>query len=331
MPKILKVFFSGICTYTPAIPKEAKEEIGEFFVLMPAARQPRLARQPVLEPKADKGKPQFIGRHHAYLYIPSDVLKTAQQPTMVMDDEAFGPCNVYLIDNGRVSFDRTPDNALHYFVDPDKRPVKGRPDEDNPDIAPPNDVRWIPGTPDIFENPPTLKPTVDPRKDPADRMLAMVVQLHGGLIECNHPCNTVQPRMFKPPEVDIEERVMAPELTVTMAFGDDVERIKLTVKALNPDEHLSGLSEGALDLAWPDSGMMQLRIGNDTLDEIVAIRNSGRCAPVPSLPRAEADFDLHYDLLNVDPCRHLPLPTRGGDEGDVGGCVGLFAELPEEH
>lgn len=320
MSKKLKVTFSGVCTFAPRIPKEGA--IGEFFVLMPAARSPRLARQ------HDKnGNRRIVARHHAYIYVPDKFLNAVPEPAMLVRDEKLGLCNIYLMDFASISFDQKPTNALEYFHT--NLPVKGRPNADDPTIAPPNDSRWVPDVAEVFPSPAKLKPEVDPRKDITNGQVTMVVHVTGGLIESSHPCNTAQTRTFKPEQVHIDARVMTSELTVTMEFADETKSIKVMAKPLDPGELLSGLDDSGLELFWRDKDIIQLRIGNDTLDEIVAIRNSSRCEPVPDLPETDTDFDLHYDLLNVALTPDLPLPTRGGDEGDMGGCVGLTVDMPD--
>jgi len=322
MPKTLKIIFTGVCTFAPGIPEDPNEAISDFFVLTPAARSPRPARQ-----KDEHGNVRIVARHHAYLYVPDQFLNTVPEPAMLLRDEKLGLCNVYLMDHAKLSFDLAPDNPVRYVVD-NHLPVKDRPSDDNPNVARRNDSRWVPDSTEIFPNGARLRSDVDPRNDITNGRVTMVVHLKGGLIEANHPCNLVQPRTFKPELVQIEPRVLAPELVVTMAFPDQTESIKLNVKRLDPDERVSGLSVGELELHWRGDEIMQIRVGNDTLEEIVSLRNKERCATNADLPTAEAEFDLHYDLLEVQPGPNFPLPTRGGDEGDVGGCVGLKANLP---
>lgn len=323
MPKTLKVTFSGVCTFAPRIP-DGDPRIDKLFVLMPAARSARLGRQ--LDP--DTKTPTIVGRHHAYVYVPDNVLGTVPEPAILVRDEKLGLCNVYLIDRARISFGTTPENELAYFRDPANRPVKGRPNSANPGIAPPNDSRWLPDVNEVFPKPVRLRGDVDPRKAITNDKVSMVVEVTGGLIEASHPCNTNQPRTFVPPLVSIPPRIMTSELTVTMKFRDDATSILLKIARLDPNERFSGLPGSGLELFWR-TDTIHLRIGNDTLDEIVAIRNSSRCAPPPHLPKQDADFDLHYDLLAVEPSSDLPLPTRTGDQGDIGGCVGLTVFMPE--
>lgn len=322
MARILKVIFPGVCTFTPGIPANPADTLSDFFVLMPAARSPRLARQ-----KDEKDRPRIVARHQAYLYVPDQNLDDVPEPAMLLRDQKLGLCNVYLMDHARLSFDRTPLNPLRYFVDAD-RPVKGRPDDDDAMLAPRNDSRWVPDSTELFPDGATLRADVDPRHDITNGKVTMVVHLKGGLIEANHPCSTAQPRTFQPAQVQIEARSLAPELTVTMEFPDDTQSIKLLVKTLDPGEEVSGLTVSELKLSWRSNNVMQLRIGNDTLDEIVAMRGESRCAPVVDLPMAEAEFDLHYDLLDIQPAMVPPLPTRGGGQGDVGGCVGVRVKPP---
>jgi hypothetical protein len=322
MAKMLKVIFSGVCTFTPGIPENPTDTLSDFFALMPAARSPRLARQ-----KDGNDKARIVARHQAYLYVPDQNLDDVPEPAMLLRDKTLGLCNVYLVDYARISFDRTPLNPLRYFADPN-RPVKGRPDDDDATLAPRNDSRWVPDSTELFPNGATLSADVDPRHDITNGKVTMVVHLKGGLIEANHPCSTAQPRTFQPAQVQIEARSLAPELTVTMEFPDDTPSIKLLVETLDPGEEVSGLPVSEMELFWRNTDMMQLRIGNDTLDEIVAMRGESRCAPVFDLPTAEAEFDLHYDLLDIQPAPVPPLPTRGGGHGDVGGCVGLKVKLP---
>ena len=322
MTKVLKVIFTGVCTFAPGVPETSNETISDFFALMPAARFPRLALQ-----KDEHGKPRIVARHQSYLYVPDQILKTVPEPAMLLRDEKLGLCNIYLMDHARIAFDRIPNNPIKYILDAANRPVQGVPDDDDAGIAPRNDSRWVADSADIFLGGAKLRSDVDPRHDITNGKVTMVVHLKGGRIEANHPCVTAQPRTFQPAQVEIPSRALAPELVVTMEFPDDTESINLTVSDLDPNESVSGLVN-SLELFWLDDDLIQLRIGNDTLDEIVALRNKARCAPSTNLPIAEAEFDLHYDLLEVEPSPDLPLPTREGNQGDVGGCVGVKVKLP---
>jgi hypothetical protein len=325
MPKTLKVIFTGVCTFAPSAPDDPNETLTDFFVLMPAARAPQLVPQKDQDGKPVK--PLIIARHQSYLYVPDQLLGMVPEPAILIRDQSLGLCNVYLMDRARITFDRIPANPLRYFVDPQERPVTDRPDEDNLDIAPHNDSRWVADSTEILPGGARLRADVNPANDITNGLVSMVVHLKGGLIEAGDVCNTAQARTFAPVQVPIAARVLVPELTVTMEFPDDTLSINLVVSPLDPNELVSGL-DGGLELFWRSSDTIQLRIGNDTLDEIVALRDDRRCEPGDDLPELEAEFGLQYGLMEIPPGTDLPLPKRGGQQGDVGGCVGVKVKYP---
>jgi len=314
MAKTLKISFSGICTFAPGVPPNPATEFEKLFAVMPAARQPKLT-------KDTKG---IVSRHHAYVYVPQKNLQDSSGAALSITKKVNNVdvvSNVYLVDHARITLDTVPNNKVKYFQDPTK-PVKGH--HSDPGVAPPKDSRWVPDTREIFGS--VVKLKVNPKNNVSD-VVSMVVELSGGSIESDHACNSSQKRKFEPEIAVVEERIMNPDTVVIMEFPDATTTVTLKASKLDPGNQLIGLPATGLVLVWGGSQEIVIRMGNDTLDEIVIVDTNRRCAATP-VDRRDNDFDLHYEILDIPANSVRPIPVFGGGHGDFGGCVGLRAELP---
>ena len=188
------------------------------------------------------------------------------------------------------------------------------------------DCRWIPDAREVVPGHDTLRPSVDPRNARIGKEVSLIVELNSGIIKAHMPCQNAQPRVFNQPSGFAGPRVMASEFYCDVEYPDEATTVKLAFSQLNPLEELQGLTVRELVLQFGRSQMIEVRVGNDTMDEIVEMRSPARCdiADLPNAP--DNDFDLHYNLLTAGPIR--PLPLNGPRTSEHNGCVGYMAKLP---
>lgn len=314
MSKTLRITFSGICTRAPGYPRNGEKEPDTLYVLMPAARNSRK--------QEDKVGPISIGRHHAFVYVPAANLDSPLKPAFTVDDEVYGLCNVYLIDHTRLTFDRPPLNEISHFLT--ELPLGERPGPE--DIAPEGDVRWLLDMRDIAPDHHKLKLTADPRRREVDVSVSTVVEIPGGTIRANFPCKTVQPQEFRPPTLKPMEppvRVIASEFIVEMEYPDETTSVTLNATPLRSNSAASGLGKGEVVLTWGPRRTIDIRIGNDTLQEIQALQSIKRCNARPIVTPRDNDFALHFDLFDFPPGVPRPLPFRASHQTQHNGCAGL--------
>lgn len=312
MSKTLRITFSGICTIAPGIPRDGEETPETVYVMMPQARQPLQRPGSV-----------WVVRHHAFLYVPDVLLGPVPDPAFLVRDTTLGLCNVYLVDHARIRVTPAPENDILFFTT--NLPLGTRPG--GPGSAPMEDCRWLPDARDVLApGNDVLQSGLDPRRSSIPKDVSMIVELDGGTIRANVPCENVQPRNFVPPGNFPGPRVLASEFTVEMTFPDALETVKLSVAQLDPLVEVEGIPLGDVVLRLNASAPVDLRIGNDTLDEIAALRSGARC-DVPDEPFSlDNDFDLHYNLLV--PGLQRSLPQNGGGHSEHNGCVGYMVKLP---
>ena len=316
MPKTLRVTFSGICTRAPGYPRDGEHEPQNVYVLMPAARSGRPTRD-------GSGR---VSRHHAFIYAPAAHLEQHPEPAFSVDDEKLGLCHVYLVDQARITFNPAPMKSIEHYVT--KKPLGERPG--SRDIAPEQDVRWLVDMRDIVPTPnAVLNEKSDPRRFDVQDHVAMIVELNGGVIKANFPCKTVQPQTFDPPpSVPMDPRVIASEFIVEMEYADSTSTVSLDVTAMASRE-VRGFDAPRLVINWGPRQAIDLRIGNDTRSEIVALQNIARCNARPEPMLRDNDFDLHYQLLAIadDEKVDRPLPTNSSHQTQHNGCAGAGASL----
>jgi hypothetical protein len=314
MAKTLRITFSGICTRAPGHPRKDKgeSEPERVFVLMPAARTLGLTHD----------KTEQVALHHAFIYVPTANLRDPPDSTFSVDDEKFGHCDVYLIDHVRVVVHPTPPEPKIVHAVTVLR-VQNRPG--SRDIAPEWDARWLADLREILPDHAVL--LVDPRaSSDVSAAVAMIVEFPAGTITANFPCKTVQPQEFRiSPDADPigEPRVFACEFIVTMEYPDDTTVVKLVLSPLSKDIPIDGISAAELELVWGSEPTLEIRIGNDTLDEIVALRGIARCNTRETPRASDNDFDLHYLLLDVPNTTPRPRPFNGDHQTMHNGCVPL--------
>lgn len=311
MPKKLKVYFSGICTYASTAP-DANDTFDRLFVIAPRAREHRLTRG------TQKG---IVARHRTFVSVPKVYLTRAAQPAFsVVDSNLQEDCGVFLLNNARLTLDPPATGRSKYVTFPNTD-VFGWPGTNG--SAPATDSRWIPAIGEIFPQT-TPRLAFDPRGAISNDLVGMIVEITGASIEASLPCPTAQPRTF--PDTTIRARVMSADLVVTIEYPETTQTLTLKVAEVDPNGRFTGLGSSGLELQWPaTTDTMMLRMGNDTLDEVVLLGGPARCTSDADVD-IDFDFDLHYDILTNVTTRPLPTPT--GHEGDWGGCVGMKVPTP---
>jgi hypothetical protein len=215
--------------------------------------------------------------------------------------------------------DPPPKPGIKYFIDPDGRPLADRPG--SLDVAPADDIRWLADARDILSQPSPLK-TIDPGADNVGNEVAAVVNLDGGTLRANFPCDTVHPKAFIDAKGNVIQgllrRVLADEFIIDIPYPKEKEQVTLSFKALRKDTPVTGPPKD-LVLRWPKGeSTIELRMGNDPKDEVRVLDTPQRFDPVrrigPVLKPRSDDFDLHYNLLDI-PNGQRPLP-----QNDVNQC-----------
>lgn len=311
MPKTLRIQFSGICTYASTVPEDGTFE--RLFVIAPRARIHRATRG------NDPNQQGIVARHRTFVSIPTTSFDRSVQPAFSVV-EAGGECGVFLVNNARLALSPPAAGRCRYFTVPNTEAV-GWPSTDG--SAPSNDSRWIPSIAEIFPQD-TPRLAFDPRDDISNDRVGMIVEITGALLGCSAPCTSAQPKTF--PGTPIPARVMSVDLVATMEYPDETESVTLTIARLDDSRPATGIGRGGLALKWPaNEATMTLRMGNDTLDEVVLLGSTSRCSTDADVD-IDFDFDLHYDIL--DNVTRRPLPDPSGHEGDWGGCVALKVPTP---
>ncbi|HVE72715.1 MAG TPA: hypothetical protein VNI54_15225 [Thermoanaerobaculia bacterium] len=312
--KILRITFNGISTLTPGLPPNGAAP--KAFVLMASSegRERTNAWQGNIEP------------HSPFIYVPESI-QWGEIPTPAdsVNDDKLGKCNIYFIDNARVTFYPLPEPEVHYYTD-STRQMGVRPGSEN--VASEYDMRWLMHINEILPEA-TLKDAANPARGRIEeRQVAAVVELPGGTLKANFACKSAQPKTFASPGGRIEgfKRVLATEFFIEMKFKEETTIVSLRLDPLRGPEDLStGVPGNALFLQWGDRTAIDVRMGNDTKDEARALRSFRRCdarsrdvngRPV-MVPRDD-DFDLHYDMLEDFGTR--PLPQSGTTQTQVDAC-----------
>lgn len=323
--KILRITFNGICTLTPGDPP-CGETVEKVFVLMPGNRDRRRNNW-----DAD------VEPHAPFIYVPESI-QFGQVPTPAdsVNDDKFGKCNIYYVNDAKITVKSVPElvPGIQYYIDKRKNRTfenKERPGSD--DVVSEHDMRWLMNVRDVVPEA-RVKDDAKPLGATVVPQLAVAVELTSGLLKASFPCKSVQPKTFASPNGEIPNfrRVLATEFFIEIKFPDDTTLVSLRLDPLagRTDKMghavpASGVPGDALFLQWGDRTTIDVRMGNDTKDEARALRSFRRCdarsrtvdgRPV-AVPRDE-DFDLHYDLM--DHVGSRPLPQTGPYQTHVDVC-----------
>ncbi|MEK6373985.1 MAG: hypothetical protein AABO58_14965 [Acidobacteriota bacterium] len=312
--KILRVIFNGISTLHPGPPRKKSEPPPKkAFVLMAANREER-----------QNDWDATVEPHFPFVYVPLSLLGgLISDPAEWVDDEKFGRCYIYYLENARVVFDPPPLPGVHYYMD-EKHGLGERPGSD--DVANEHDIRWLADIRDLLPKHVQLKS--DPSAPGPE--VAAVVELSGGTLRAGFSCKSVQPKTFKAANgktVPRLKRVLATEFSIDMSYPETTPQVKLQLRPLRMDAPITGISVNELVLRWPEKGPLVVRMGNDTKLEARLATSFKRCDARartedgrPLLRPRDDDFFLHYDLLNIPGGVGRPLPQAGPHQTSGDGC-----------
>jgi hypothetical protein len=305
--KTLRITFSGICTIAPGYPRLGEQQAEEVFVTMPAARR--------AEKAADDES--IVARHYPFIYLPQAnyamEIADFERPTpraFTVYDTTLGACDVFLIDKQRIEPDTTNQPGIRFHVT---------------DVTPPvdrADARWLA---DMREIIPAAE--IDAACDPRDLHLdtnrvAAVIRLRDGVITSHFPCQSAE-QVIEVPGGAAIQRVFASEFVVTIQYPIGAEPVRLTLIALG-----DGDPHDNLLLYWGARDVLDIRMGNDTFEEIVALQKND-CTPPPDSPDVDRDFELHYAISTKLPVSERPVPHVAQlGETRHNGCLASMANLP---
>lgn len=306
--KILRLTFNGICTLTPGIPPNGATA-EKAFVLMAANRKRRKNNW-----DAD------VEPHAPFIYVPESIQgDEIPTPADSVNDDKFGKCNIYFINDAKITFDPPPVEGIEYYIDRRANRTfekKERPGSD--DVVSENDMHWLVNVREVVPEA-RLRAEANPEAENVAPELAVAVELTGGVLKAGFPCKAIQAKTFASPDGEVEgfKRVLATEFFIEMKFPEETQFVSLRLDPLpGRDRPASGVPGDALFFQWNDRAVIDVRMGNDTRDEARALRSFRRFdarshvvdgRPV-AVPRDE-DFDLHYDLMENTGNR--PLPQTG--------------------
>jgi hypothetical protein len=315
--KKLKIVFSGISTLFPGPPRTRGETPPEkAFVLMAANYDNAIENdwKAIVEP------------HFPFVYVPESLLVgPISEPADRVEDEKLGTCNIYFLENARVTLEPPPADKLRYYVDPE-HDLGERPGSD--DVADENDIRWLADLRDLL--PPEHTPLRSHPDAPGPEMSA-IVELPGGTLKAGFSCKSVQAQSFRAANgcaVPGIKRVLAGEFSIEMTYPESTRQVKLRLRPVRMDAFLSGIALNELTLRWPKNGApLVIRMGNDTKLEARLAASHKRCdarvrssTGEPILRPRDDDFFLHYQLLNVPDGAARPLPQAGPHQTSGDGC-----------
>lgn len=340
--KTLRIIFSGINTLTPGPPRDGeepptprplppkseKEPPKKVFVLMAATTRKKNKRG---EEISVNGWGTTIPDHSPFVHVARSLLVDPPWPTETVVIGKGGEHFIYFFRDARVEIDPPLKPGIEYFIDPKGRPLAGRPGSF--DVAPADDIRWLADTRDILSQPAPLKTTVNPAAASVGSEVAAVVNLEGGMLRANFPCDTVHPKAFineKGKVIPGLRRVLADEFIIDIPYPKETEQVTLSFKELRKDTPVTGPHE--LVLRWPKGETtIELRMGNDPKDEVRVLDTPARFDPVrrigPVLKPRSDDFDLHYNLLDI-PNGERPLPQNDINQCRADDCKPAFVSQP---
>lgn len=313
MSKTLRITFSGICTLAPGFPRNGEQPPAKVHVIMPAS--------PAADIAVDGPDTRAISRHRFFLYAPKEhVMKStsARVPDFVVRDAKLSTdCEVYLMNRVHVKASRLSVNPLRYNITPGSIGMSSG----QPGAANKADIRWYADMREILPGVDQLSATVDPRVTALNQLatsVAGVFELDSGRILANYPCANAGPQTFnRPGGQGPLQRIFAPEFVNELVYPDSVTQVTLEITSLDGDV------EPDVTLTWGSSSVIDVRAGNDAVDEIVEIAKN-RCGGPVTGTTTDNDFELHYRLLSNAPAAGRPVPVATGGQTRHNGCLGAM-------
>jgi hypothetical protein len=307
--KTLSIIFSGISTLTPGPPRNGDGPPDKAFVMMAANVQ----------------KTPVIPDHFPFVHVAASLLVDPPPPAETIVAGEGGEHFIYFFRNARVVIYPPPKlRRIEYFIDPEKRPLADRPGSD--DVAPPYDIRWLADLRDILAEPSPVKTTASPTATSISKDVAAIVDLDGGLLTANFPCDSVHPRSFVDAQGKVvpgRRRALASEFIIDIPYPLETDRITLRFQDLRSGTPMDGPKE--LVVLWPrKETQLVVRIGHDTKNEVRRLNTPQRFDPVretgPVLKPRDEEFDLHYNLLQISPGIARPVPQNDPHQCGREGC-----------
>jgi hypothetical protein len=310
--KLLMIKFNGISTLYPPPPRNGEADPEKAFVLMAANDREH----------NDWNAP--LPEHFPFIFVPVSLIKKPiPKPDRSVTDDELGECNVYFLDNGRVTVDAGSSAEVIYHRN-ESLQIGERPGSD--DVAREDDIRWVADFRDIVPGHSNLKKSAIPTAPRTGKEVAAIVELPGGTLKASFPCKSVQPKTFKAaatPAVAGLKRVLASEFLIEVPYPEHTATVTLTVEPLRKGSPLRGINK--LILQWAGEDPMVVRMGNDTEPEVLLAGSLMRCDgrrennnPL-AIPRDD-DFDLHYNLLDLPEGTPRPVPQAGPHQSSGDGC-----------
>jgi len=323
--KTLRIIFSGISTLYPGPPMNGEKSPDKAFVLMAANPKKENGKRTKQEQQADTSK-LVIPEHAAFVMVDRAALENPPKPDDGSGKSDSGDC-IYYIQDARVKI-AAPESQqpLSYYMDLE-RPLADRPGSF--DVAPAGDIRWLADLRDLLPEPVPIKETADPNERFLGDEVAAVVDLDCGELRANFPCDTVAAKTFKAPDSDVVvsgfKRALATEFTLDIHYPKETKTVTLSFEALRQRTPVTGPKGDELVLKWPEGHrMLEVRMGNDTKEEVRRLNTPGRCDPRrqdgPVLKPQDPEFDLHYNVLAIPKGGERPLPQNDPRQCSADGC-----------
>ena len=311
--KKLKLIFSGISTLSPGPPLPGEEEPDKAFVRMASNYE------------KDNGWGVTLPPHFPFVYVPESALvKPIPKPRYQVDDKTLGKCNIYILANARVTLEPRTKDKLGYNIE--KKPLGERPGSD--DVASEHDIRWLA---DIRDHVTPAQATPKSNANAPGPEMALIVDLHGGMLKAEFPCKSVQAQTFRAvnsDQISGMKRVLANEFSIEMSYPKTTAQVKLRLRPLRRNAKPTGIDGNELTLRWPkDAEELVVRMGNDTEAEAELAGSPDRCNvrvrsedKRPVVKPRDDDFFLHYELLSDLDRDSRPLPQAGPQQTSGDGC-----------
>lgn len=309
MAKTLRITFSGICTLAPGCPATPTgPQPTTVWVIMPASREAGV--------EIDGTTPRAVSRHRPFIYVPRAHVAPSTAARVadftVTDKKLLTDCDVYLMDRVHVVVTPQATNPLRYNVT--NGTIGTSPTQ--PGSAPKADIRWLADMRTILPLTAQLQVTCDPRQTAMPNLaqaVAGVVEIQRGTLLANFPCANAGPQMFTPPVPPLQ-RLFACEFINELEYPDTTTEVTLAITSLD------GNIEPDVTVTWGTKNIVDIRIGHDTLDEIVEVATY-RCLGPASAGTADNDFELHYRILANVPASGRPVPVATGGQTRHNGCL----------
>jgi hypothetical protein len=258
-----------------------------------------------------------VSRHRAFLYVPRThtlSLTGARTPDFTVADQALGDdFDVYLMHRVHIKAPTAAAHPVQYNIT--SGTIGRTPSE--PGSASKFDIRWLADLREIMPGTDTLSATCDPRLTALPDLantVAGVLELDSGRILANFPCVNAGEQRFDRPSGPPIERLFACEFVNEIEYPDSTTQATIAITSLDGDV------EADVTVTWGSESVLNIRLGHDTLDEIVEVAKN-RCLGPADAGTADDDFELHYRVISNPPASGRPVPVATGGQTRHNGCL----------